>query len=87
MEIDLNTNRVPQAGAVQVPARRSAVPAQGDNAAFPILQGLQAAMDTIPAVRPDVVARAQALVSSINYPPPQGVDSLAKLLALHLSKS
>lgn len=42
-------------------------------------------MTQLPDLRPDVVARAQTLVASINYPPPAGIDSIARLLAIQLS--
>lgn len=85
MEIQFNPGGVPPGSAPRGQASRAAAPAKQDDAVFANREIVRAAMQQIPDTRPDVVGRAQALVASINYPPPAGVDSIARLLAIHLS--
>ena len=84
MEINLNASRIVQAGALQPPAKREPFPTARDAAAFSDTAALRAALNQIPEVRPQAVERAKELTASIDYPPPAAVDSIARLLAMHL---
>jgi hypothetical protein len=45
------------------------------------LTGLNGALETIPAIRPDVIARGRALAADPNYPGPVVLDQLAGIFA------
>ncbi len=84
MEIQFNPSGVPPVGGPERTANRGPAPTNGDNAVFAKTETLPAALQQIPDVRPGVVDRARTLVASLYYPPPDAVDSLARLLAVHL---
>jgi hypothetical protein len=81
MEIKANNNidSVARAMASQVKAAPPKAPA--DAAAFEHAQGLDQALLDSPAVRPEVVARAQQLISDVAYPPQEMIKRIAILMA------
>ena len=80
MEIDFNTNRVSKAEPSQPVARQEAT-TQADGASFPGSSSLENALKNLPAVRPEKVAQARALISDSQYPPDDVLDRIAVLLA------
>jgi hypothetical protein len=85
MEIEFNPGRVPKAEPSQPVARPSAaVPA--DDASFQISAALREKLKNLPAIRPEKVAQAQALVSDSKYPPGDVLDRIAVLLAIHVKE-
>lgn len=84
MEIKLNTTNELLARAVYKASNTPATSPVRDEAAFENLHALDRQMDTIPVVRPDVVARAQQLISTADYPPERTIRSIANLLAIQM---
>jgi hypothetical protein len=83
MEIDFNPSRVPPTEPSQPVARRDdAAAAQGTS--FQLASALQDQLNSQPAVRPEKVAQAQALVSHEKYPPDDVLDRIAVLLAINV---
>ena len=65
-------------------ARPPETKAAGDTVVFDSAQALNKALDTTPDVRPDVVARARAVVAGSSYPPQETIQRISALLAIHL---
>lgn len=86
MEINFNPIGVPQPEASQPIARQDSTVAatNTDSTSFQATSDLQSQLNKQPAVRPDQVANAQALVSNPNYPPSDVLDRIAVLLATNL---
>lgn len=84
MEIKPNNNVEPVTRAWAAPTRASAARAGTDSAAFEHAQALEQALQTAPAVRPEMVARARQLISDVKYPPDETIRQIATLLALSL---
>ncbi|MBI5385799.1 MAG: hypothetical protein HZA90_14070 [Verrucomicrobia bacterium] len=87
MEIKLNTNHDLIIRAVQRPAASQPVSPVRDRAAFENLQTLSQELDQIPVVRPEKVARAQALVANTDWPPERTIEGLSNLLAMHMGQN
>jgi hypothetical protein len=85
MEIEFNPGRVPKPEPSQPIARPQAA-AHGDDTSFQVSAALQDKLKNTSTVRPDVVARAKALVSDSNYPPGYVLDRIAVLLAIHVKE-
>ena len=85
MEIEFNPGRVPKAEPSQPAARPSATPA-ADDTSFQVSAALQDKLKNLPAVRPEKVAQAKALVSDTQYPPGFVLDRIAVLLAIHVKQ-
>ena len=51
---------------------------------FSSSQKLEQQLKSLPDVRPEVVHRGRELVSGMNYPPQEGIDGIAQLLAIKL---
>jgi len=87
MQIDnISSHGVETRGIESKAATRTNRAAQ-DQADFNQTQGLEHALNAIPAVRGEEVARAKTLVSSLRYPPDELIEGISQLLALHRRKS
>lgn len=84
MEIKLSHNLGAVSRLASGPARPRETRAAGDAAAFDRAEALNHALDATPGTRPEVVARARALVADSSYPPRETIQRIANLLALHL---
>jgi len=86
--MEINPNRsVDAAAAAAGPAKSRSAALRVDNdeeTSFRDTDGLNAALRATPDSRADVVARAESLVSSANYPPPELIKRIANLLAANL---
>ena len=86
MEINPNRNVTP-VDLVASPARAKAAgasaPVVGD-ASFEQSSWLSSALAAVSETRPDVVVRAERLVASATYPPPEVINRIANLLAANL---
>jgi len=87
MEIEFNTSRIPPAESRSPAVRKDTPPAATDAASFSTSNALKSRFENISAVRPEQVARAQALVSDASYPPDYVLDRIAVLLALHTGEN
>lgn len=67
-------------------ARPRETKAAGDSVVFDSAEALNKALDTTPGVRPEVVARARAVVDGSSYPPRETIQRIAALLAIHIDK-
>lgn len=56
-----------------------------DTVSFSRVVALEQAMHQTPALRPEAVQRARALVSDAEYPPTATIDGIATLLALEIN--
>lgn len=86
MEIEFNPNRyseVPSGGTGKV-SRRDEAQSSGNTAGFERTQALESALKEMPAVRPEKIARARALVADVKYPPDEVLNRIANLLAIHV---
>ena len=83
MEIEFNTGRIPQAESSQPVARRGATRPTPDTTSFSASDSLKSQLNTISTVRPEAVAKGQALVSDGSYPPDYVLNRIATLLAIH----
>jgi hypothetical protein len=86
MEIKANSSYGPVPLGEAPPARRPAA-GGGDVGEFTTTQALQEALEQTPDVRPEAVARGQALVANDHYPPPETIRRLAVLFAIEFSGS
>jgi hypothetical protein len=85
MEIEFNPGRVPKAEPSQPGVRPSAA-APVEDASFQVSAALREKLKNLPAIRPEKVAQAQALVSDSKYPPGDVLDRIAVLLAIHVKQ-
>ena len=85
MEIEFNPGRVPKVEPSQTVARPSAA-APVDGTSFQVSAALKDKLKSLPSVRPEKVAQAQALVSDSQYPPGYLLDRIAVLLAINVKK-
>ena len=84
MKIDSTTNSAPigmPGGQLSTPAR---VNATDDRTGFQQTEALNGAIADVPNVRPEAVARAQQMIQDSNYPSPQVVNDVGRLLAAAL---
>ena len=81
MEIQPSNNSSPLPTAAPRPAHRT-VAAATDGSEFASTAALHRALDATPDVRPEAVARGQALAESEKYPPAQTLQRLARLFAI-----
>lgn len=85
MEIKFNSELKKVAAASQPSPARSRADVSPEAApVFEETRALEAALGETPDVRPEMVARGQALVGSVDYPPVETMQKLARLLALNL---
>lgn len=87
--MDINLN--PQVGSVGKIATgpvkpRDATPA-ADDVVLDESRALEARFSDAPEVRPDVVARARALVADPQYPPAETIRKIANLLAINFDSA
>jgi hypothetical protein len=68
------------------PSGRPAAPARkaGDTASFARSAAVEAALKSLPDIRPEAVDRAKQLISDPNYPPAATVKQLSQFLAANL---
>jgi hypothetical protein len=74
-----------QLSSNQPSGARQARTTTSDSAQFAAAESVDKALDAAPDVRPEVVERAQKLVSSAKYPPPELINGIAHLIADNLS--
>jgi hypothetical protein len=87
MEIEFNPGNIANTGASQPqsPVRRETIQPAENNMSFDRTQALEQTLKETPQVRPDVVARASALVSDVNYPSDELLNKLAGVLARNIN--
>lgn len=86
--MEINPNRSvnpvnPIVSASRAKATGASVPVDGD-ASFEQSNWLSSALAAVSDTRADVVARAERLVASAAYPPPEVINRIAHLLAANL---
>ena len=85
--MEINPNRhLDQAIPVGAPVKaKSSAPVTDDaNASFQQSAGLDSSLKATPDSRPEMVSRAEDLVSSSAYPPPEVIKRIANLLAANM---
>jgi hypothetical protein len=82
MEIEFNTSRIGQPDLAQAVGKPTASKPVSDAASFPSATSLEAALNNVPATRPEKVQLAKALVANVQFPPNDVLDRIAVLLAL-----
>ena len=83
MEIEFNTGRIPQTESSQPVAKRVATPATTPSVSFSASDSLKSQLNAISTIRPELVAKAKALVADPTYPPDYVLKRIAVLLALN----
>ncbi len=81
LEIESSSSHVPIRGPEMRAARRSR-PTNTDAGEFNRTDALRQALADTPDIRPEEVERARKLISTSQYPPPETLDRLARLLAI-----
>lgn len=80
MEVNPNGS----AGPVQKVTGKAVLPPRPtpatDSASFAEAEAVNRAMQQVPAVRPESVARGRELIGDANYPPLATIDAIAKLV-------
>ncbi len=84
MEINPNRSVDPLAPAVGPAKAKETHAAEQSEASFHQCASLDSALASTPDCRADVVAKAEKLISSPNYPPPEVIKRIANLLAASL---
>jgi hypothetical protein len=83
--MEINPNRNVDPPSPVGPTFKARIPARGSSdISFEQSANLNAALEATPDSRPDVVSRAEDLVSSASYPPPEMINRIANLLAANL---
>jgi hypothetical protein len=85
MEIQFNSNMVPVSGPIRKSPQNPAAQASQPSASFTGADALNQALQQAPESRAEVVQRAKELVAQNDYPPPELMNGLAKLLAAKLN--
>jgi hypothetical protein len=85
MQVNPNYNMaaVPNVG-VKPAGVRGSEPAREDTS-FTETTALNQALGSVPDSRQDQVERARQLIDDVNYPPPEGINKIAHLLALNFA--
>ena len=83
MEIEFNTSRVARPDSGEPVGKPQASQPASDVASFPSAASLENALSNVPAVRPEKVEQAKALIADTQYPPNDILDRIAVLLALN----
>jgi hypothetical protein len=86
MEIQPSRNNTPLS-AVDLRPLRPPTPAATDAGEFAGTEALERSLRATPDVRPDAVARGEALVNSPEYPPAKTLAALARLFAFEFGGS
>ena len=87
MEVNPNAGTSPlQSVPGRTPATAPANPKVGDAASFQETDAVNGALLQTPEVRPEAVARAQALIADAQYPPLSTVHAISKLVAANLNQ-
>ena len=73
----------PVAGVAKTKATGASAPVDGD-ASFEQSSWLSSSLAAVPDTREEVVIRAENLVASASYPPPEIIKRIANLLAANL---
>ena len=81
MEVNLNVNSARPVASTNPQPKVIIQAGSTDAVEFGGASALRDSFDKIPDVRPDVVARARALVSKPNYPPTEIIKKIATLIA------
>ena len=84
MEVELNAGLTVNDPVSQSPVRRQPTQSADNTMSFEYTQTLEQSLKDTPAVRPDVVNRATALVADSNYPSDEVLDRVATTLAQNI---
>lgn len=84
MEIEFNTSKVNKPEPVTPVTRQDAVRRVEEDASFENTAALEAQLRELPDVRSEKLEQARALLSNVQYPPEQVLNSLAALLAMKI---
>lgn len=84
MDIEFNTNKISKPEPAQPVTRQDAVRRVEDDATFKNTEALENKLKDVPLIRSDKVAHASRLLTNVQYPPEEVLNSLATLLALNL---
>ncbi len=86
MEVNLNPGQMVNAGTSQpVPRQQSTQPAE-NTMSFERIQALESNLKETAQIRPEAVARANALVSDPNYPSDDLLNKVAGVLAKNIQE-
>ncbi len=86
MEINPNSRIAWSPSLAPVPATRTASEIATDRTTFDEIRKLNQSLGNAPDVRPEVVARAKALLGDVHYPPMETIQRIGELLAVHFSE-
>jgi len=84
MEVELNPGRMVNTGISQPVARQQTAQPAENIMSFERIQALETNLKETAQIRPEAVARANALVSDSNYPGDESLSKIAGLLAKHI---
>ncbi len=79
------TNAVARVDTSQPVVRKSR--AESEHVTFDRTEALNADYQEVPESRVEAVSKAKELVERTNYPPPEAIQRIANLLAMHLQES
>lgn len=84
MEVNLNPGQIVNAGTSQPVTRQPSTQPAENTMSFERIQALESNLKETAPIRPEAVARANALVSDPNYPSDDLMSKIAGVLAKHI---
>ena len=84
MEVELNPGRIVNTGINQPVKRQESTQPAENTMSFERIQALETNLKETAQIRPEAVARANALVSDPNYPSDDLLNKVAGVLAKHI---
>jgi hypothetical protein len=84
MEVELNPGRMVNTGINQPVARQQSTQPAENTMSFERIQALETNLKETAQIRPEAVARANALVSDPSYPSDESLNKIAGILAKHI---
>jgi hypothetical protein len=87
MEVEFNAGLTGSNPVSQSPVRRQPAPPTDNAMSFEYTQSLEQTVKETPTVRPEVVNRAAALLSDVNYPSDETLNRVATILAQNIKSS
>lgn len=85
MEVEFNAGLTGNTPVGQSPVRREPAQSAASAMSFDHTQALEQTLKETPAVRPEVVSRAAALLADPNYPSDQVMNRVANTLAKNIT--
>ncbi len=86
MEVKFNTDIISVAPSTVRPVKSRPAAEASAEAAFVDSARLDQAMNEAPDIRPEAVQRGKELIGSVQYPPVETMNKIARLLALEIKQ-